>query len=406
MNPLELRKLFPQISFLDSGGEVYLDSAATTLKLGLVLDVLKNFYEKEASNVHRGDHHLSLQATKKYEEAREETARFLNAELPEEIVFTRGSTEGLNFLAQSLGGSLSEEDEILITELEHHSNMLPWRELAKRKGCRLRALPVTDDGALDTAALDKFLSPKTKILSFSHVSNVTGAEQPAREMIQKARAAGAWTVVDAAQSAALLRPDVRRLGCDFLVFSGHKVFSPSGIGALYGKKSMLSGLPPWQTGGGTIYKAGLEHVEWAESPQKFEAGTPFIEGALAMGAALRFLRENADFSEALRFERGLVQEAEAELSRIPGLRAIGPAGNRTNILSFVIDGFHSSDLSFIMAKERVAARAGHHCCMPLMERLKLPSGTVRASFSLYSRREDIQALKAAAEKAVNILKAA
>ena len=272
MKPLELRKLFPQISFLDSRGEVYLDSAATTLKLGLIFDVLKNFYEKEVSNVHRGEHHLSLQATKKYEEAREETARFLNAESPEEIIFTRGSTEGLNFLAQSLGGSLSEGDEILITELEHHSNMLPWRDLSKKKGCRIRALPVTDDGALDMAALDKFLSPKTKILSFSHVSNVTGAEQPAGEMIQKARACGAWTVVDAAQSAALLRPDVRRLDCDFLVFSGHKAFSPSGIGALYGKKSALSGLPPWQTGGGTIYEAGLEHVEWAKSPQKFEAG--------------------------------------------------------------------------------------------------------------------------------------
>ena len=406
LRPGELRRLFPQAAYLDSRGEVYLDSAATTLKLSLIWEAMREFYEKEASNVHRGDHHLSLRATEKYEKARAETARFLGARQPEEIVFTRGATEGLNLLAHSLGASLKEGDGILVTEMEHHSNILPWRELAEKKKCRLQALPVTEDGALDMGAFETFLTAETKIFSCAHVSNVTGAVNPVEEMIQKAKSRGALTIIDAAQSAALMNLNVRQMDCDFLVFSGHKVFSPSGIGALYGRKALLDRLPPWQTGGGTIYRAAWDHVDWADSPQKFEAGTPFIEGAIAMGAALEFLRENVDFSEAFRFERELVRQAEEELLRIPGLRAIGPADNRSNMLSFVVEGFNSADISFIMAEEKAAVRAGHHCCMPLMKRLGLSSGTVRASFSLYSREEDIKALKSAAQKALNVLMAA
>ena len=405
-SPKELRKLFPQIRHFDRQGESYLDSASTTLKLQCVLDFLQDFYSKDVSNVHRGDHHLSLEVTQRYEEARETVARFLNARNSEEIIFTRGTTEGINFLALTLGECLREGDEICLTEMEHHSNLIPWQQLAKQRNLKIRFIPVTPEGQLDLSKLDEYLNDRTKIFSLIHISNALGTINPIKSLIEKAQAKGILTIVDAAQSVSVTELDVQKLGCDFLVFSGHKIFSPSGIGVLYGKKEKLLPLSPYHTGGGMITRVSLDSSEWADCPQKFEAGTPFIEGAIALAKTLSFIKESVDLNEIRAHEKNLLQVAEEELANIPGLRILGPTGKKANILSFVIDGLHSNDMSFIMTKEKVAVRAGHHCCMPLMEKLNLSSGTVRASFSVYNRSEDVQALKRSVQKAVSLLRSA
>ena len=401
----QLRDFFPQMTYLSHQGEAYLDSASTSLKLQCVLDTLKHFYEREVSNVHRGDHHLSVEAEKKYEEAREKVASFLKASSPEEIIFTRGTTEGINLLAGSLGEILKEGDEILVSEMEHHSNFLPWRMLARKKHLKLKVIPVTEEGELDLPSFEKLLSSRTKVLSLVHISNALGTINPVKGLIKKAKAVGALTVVDGAQSVSFMDIDVQDLGCDFFAFSGHKIFAPSGIGVLYGRKEALTRLNPYQTGGGMISRVTLKEVDWADGPQKFEAGTPFIEGVLALGSSLDFLKDHLDFGEVMKFEKSLVRRAEGELSEIPGFKRIGTAKETANILSFTVEGLHSSDLSFVMTKEKVALRAGHHCCMPLMEKLGLSSGTMRASFSVYNREEDVVMLKRALLKAVSFLRA-
>ena len=401
----EVRKLFPQIAYLDKNKECYLDSASTTLKLKCTIDTLVRFYEQEVSNVHRGDHHLSLEVTRKYERAREVVSQFLNASFPEEIIFTRNTTEGINFLAFALGNQLKEGDEVLITEMEHHSNFLPWQQLAQRIKIKIKVIPVNSEGELDLTTFDSLLTPNTKIFSITHISNATGIINPIEALIKKAKEKNIITIVDAAQSVSVLDIDVQKLDCDFLVFSGHKIFSPSGIGVLYGKKDRLSVFEPYQSGGGTIFKVSLkEKVDWAYAPQKFEAGTPFIEGALALASSLSFLKENISFKDVFCFEQELVESAEKELASLSGLKIIGAAKKRSNIVSFTIDEFHSSDISFIMTKQKIAVRAGHHCCMPLMEKLKAPFGIVRASFSLYNRQEDVSQLKKAVSKTIDILR--
>ena len=400
----DLRQRFPQAIFMESRGESYLDSASSSLKMDLVSSVLKDFYEKEVSNVHRGEHHLSLKATERYEQSRSVVADFLGASDPSEIVFTRNTTEGLNFLAETLSEYLNPEDEILVTEMEHHSNFLPWQNLAQKLNLKFKVAPVDKEGTLDLPAFKKLLTEKTKILSLTHVSNVTGVINPLEEIIPLARKTKAFVIIDAAQSVSFLPIDVKKMDCDFLVFSGHKIFSPSGIGVLYGKKSLLEKLSPYQRGGGTIFKVSIDHTDWAESPYKFEAGTPFIEGAFALASVLSFLKKEVDFKDILQWERELVSQAEHSLSDIPNLRPIGPKNNRSNILSFVVDGISSADLSFILTKQKLALRAGHHCCMPLMDSLDLKSGTVRASFSVYNRREDVEALKKGVVKALSILR--
>lgn len=399
----DLRKRFPQVAFMDSKGESYLDSASTSLKMDLVFNVLKEFYEKEVSNVHRGEHHLSLKATERYEQSRAIVADFLGADEPSEIVFTRSSTEALNFLAETLAEHLSPEDEILVSEMEHHSNFLPWQNLAKKLNLKFKVASVNQEGELDWEAFQKLLNSKTKILSLTHVSNVTGLINPLEKIIPLARKTNAFVIVDAAQSISFLPIDVKKMDCDFLVFSGHKIFSPSGIGILYGKKSCLEKLSPYQRGGGMISQVSKDQAEWAEIPYKFEAGTPFIEGALALASVLSFLKKEVDFEEILKWEKELVLQAEDSLSSISGLRFIGPTNNRSNILSFVIEGLNSSDISFILTKQKLALRAGHHCCMPLMEKLGFKSGTIRASFSVYNRAEDVKALKKGLVKALSIL---
>ncbi len=400
----DLRKRFPQIAFMDSKGEAYLDSASTSLKLDVVFDVMKNFYETGVSNVHRGEHHLSLQATEKYEQARATVAGFLGADDPSEIIFTRGSTESLNFLAETLSEHLKPGDEILVSEMEHHSNFIPWQSLSKKINVNFKVIPVNKEGDLDLEAFKKLLSSKTKILSLTHVSNVTGVINPLKEIIPLARKTEAVIIIDSAQSVSFLPINVKKMDCDFLVFSGHKIFAPSGIGVLYGKKSCLEKLSPYQKGGGMIFKVSIDHVDWADIPYKFEAGTPFIEGALALAEVLSFLKKEVDFTKILKWEKELVAQAEDSLSDIPGLCIIGPKNNRSNILSFIIEGLSSVDVSFILTKQKLALRAGHHCCMPLMDKLGLQSGTVRASFSVYNCKEDIEALKKGIIKALDILK--
>ena len=389
---------------MESRGEAYLDSASTTLKIDLVWPALKEFYKTGVSNVHRGEHHLSLKATEKYEKARAIVADFLGARDPSEIVFTRSSTEGLNFLAETLIGLLSPGDEILVSAMEHHSNFLPWQNLAQKLNLKLRVAPVTEDGTLNEEAFKKCLSPKTKILSLTHVSNVTGLINPLEKIIPLARKTPAIVIIDAAQSAGFLPLNVQKMDCDFLVFSGHKLFSPSGIGALYGKKALFEKLPPYQRGGGTIFKVSIKQTDWATAPQRFEAGTPFIEGALALAEVLSFLKKEVDFKEVLKWEKNLVRQAEDSLSRLSGLRFLGPKSHRSNILSFTAEGINSSDISFILTKQKLALRAGHHCCMPLMDSLGLKSGAVRASFSVYNQEKDALALTKAVTKALNILR--
>ncbi|MCY4321145.1 MAG: cysteine desulfurase [Bdellovibrionaceae bacterium] len=399
-----LRNRFPQISFMDQKGESYLDSASTSLKMDIVIETLKQIYETSVSNVHRGEHHLSLKVTAQYEQARSDVANFIGAEA-DEIIFTRNTTEGLNFLSESLKSFLKEGDEILITEMEHHSNFLPWKHLASELNLKLQIAPITSEAELDIPAFEKLLSSKTKIVSLTHISNVTGVINPLDKIIPLVRKTSSFIVIDAAQSISCISLDVNKMDCDFLVFSGHKIFSPSGIGVLYGKKSLLEKMPPYQTGGGTIFKVTKTHTEWANSPAKFEAGTPFIEGALALAKVLSFLKAEVNFKEVLNWERNLVRLSEDSLKGIEGICFMGSTNNRSNILSFIIEGIHSSDLAFILAKQKIALRAGHHCCMPLLQKLNLKTGVVRASFSVYNREEDIKALKTGLVKALDILKA-
>ena len=398
-----LRKKFPQIVFMDEKGESYLDSASSSLKMDVGIELLQKFYETSVSNVHRGEHYLSLKATERYEKAREKTAHFLKAQA-DEIVFTRNTTESLNLLAYSLSGFIQEGDEILVTQMEHHSNFLPWQVLAERKQLKLKIAPVDSEGALDLKAFEQLLTSRTKAVALTHISNVTGVLNPLAQIFALIKKkTSAYFIVDAAQSAACQPLNVKKIDCDFLVFSGHKVFAPSGIGVLYGKKKLLDKMPPYQTGGGMIINVNEIEAEWAEAPHKFEAGTPFIEGAIALAEVLSFLKKELDFRELLKWERSLVAQAEDLLSQIPNLRFIGPRENRTNTLSFVVDGIHSSDLAFILTKEKLALRAGHHCCMPLMNALNLKSGTVRVSFSIYNREEDVYKLKKGLDSALSML---
>jgi len=403
-NPFQaLRKNFPQIIFMDENDESYLDSASTSLKMDRGLDAMRFFYETGVSNVHRGEHHLSLKATEKYEQAREKTARFLGAD-SKEIVFTRNTTESLNLLASSLSDSLSPEDEILVTQMEHHSNFTPWQNLAKKKNLKFKVAPVDKEGALNLKAFEELLTSQTKIVAVCHISNVTGVLNPIEGLLSLVRKkTKAYFVLDAAQSVSVKRINVKKWDCDFLVFSGHKIFAPSGIGVLYGKKDLLDLVPPYQTGGGMIFNVSEDSTEWTETPSKFEAGTPFIEGAMALGEVLSFLEKELDFKELLKWEQTLVQQAEEFLSQIPSLKIIGPKDNRTNIISFAVEGLHSSDLAFVLTKQKVAIRSGHHCCMPLMKALGLKSGTVRASFSVYNTKEDVYKLKKGVDTALSLL---
>jgi len=376
---------------------VYLDNAATTQKPQVVIDRLTRYYVAENANVHRGVHWLSERATDAYEEARATLRRFLNAAQPQEIVFVRGTTEAINLVAQSYGRShVGAGDEIVISTMEHHSNIVPWQILCEEKKARLRIIPMTDAGELDLDAYEKLLSDRTRMVSVVHVSNALGTINPVEEIVRIAHQRGIPVLVDGAQAVAHTKVDVQALGCDFYTLSGHKMLGPTGIGVLYGRSSLLEAMPPYQSGGDMIRSVTFERTLYNTLPYKFEAGTPNIAGAIALGAAIGYLT-NAGLDRIAAHEHELLEYGTAALSQIPGVRLIGTARQKAGILSFVVDGVHPHDVGTILDREGVAIRTGHHCCQPLMNRLGV-AATARASLALYNTREEIDALTAGLSK--------
>ena len=375
---------------------VYLDNAATTQKPRAVIDAIARYYERDNSNVHRGLHALSMRATDGYEAARARTAQYLNAADPAEIVFTRGTTESINLVAQSWArANLKPGDVVLCTEMEHHSNLVPWQVVTEQTGATLRYVPVLGadaEGGLDYAALDRLLTPEVKLFAFTHVSNTLGIENPVTELCAKARAVGALTVVDAAQSAGHEPLDVQAIGCDFLAFSGHKMAGPTGIGVLYGRRALLDAMPPWQSGGGMISTVTFEKSEWKPSPERFEAGTPNVADAIGLHAAMDYL-DALGRPAISRHETELAMLACQALSELPGIRILGPrpGERRAGMVSFAFSDVHAHDVVTFADQDGVALRGGHHCNQPLMRKLGLPS-TTRASFYVYNTPADVEAL--------------
>lgn len=367
---------------------IYFDNAATTQKPRAVIEGLRRYYERDNANVHRGLHELSARATEAYEAARGRVARFLGAADEKEIVFTRGTTESINLVAQAWGGKfLKKGDVILLTEMEHHSNLVPWQLLAARIDARLRFLPVHDDGTLALEALSSLLTPEVKLFSFTHVSNSLGTINPVSELCSRARAVGAVTLVDLAQSAGHLPVNVRDLGCDFAAFSGHKMAGPTGVGGLYGRAEILQALPPWHGGGEMITSVTLEKSSFKKPPHRFEAGTPNIAGAIGLAAAIEYLEgigRNAIFEHDAR----LTAHALERLSEIPGLHLVGRQANRGAAISFVLDCAHPHDVTTFADRRGLALRGGHHCNQPLMRRFGV-SGTTRASFYFYNTEAEV-----------------
>lgn len=381
---------------------VYLDSAASALKPRQVTDRLTQYYQNETANVHRAAHFLAEQGTLAYEDARAAVRDFVNAEHAHEIIFTRGTTEAINLVAQSYGRKFFQAgDEILLSELEHHSNIVPWQLIAEEKGCLIKVIPITDAGELDFARFTELLSPRTKMVAITSCSNVLGTIPDVEKFVEAAHLVGAKVLIDAAQGVTQMKTDVQKLGCDFLVFSGHKIFGPFGIGALYGRAELLEAMPPYQGGGSMISEVTWERSTWAAVPHKFEAGTPSIADALGLAVALRYVAQ-LGWDAIQKHEHDLFDYARRELSSIPGLVLYGDARRRAAILAFNIEGAHASDLGALVDQQGVAIRAGHHCCQPLMRRLGVPA-TARASFSIYNNRQDVDALKAALVKAKEIL---
>jgi len=396
----QLRAQFPILHQTMAKGRplIYLDNAATTHKPQAVIDALTRFYERDNSNVHRGLHALSMRATDGYEAARARAAKFINAADPAEIIFTRGTTEGVNLVAGSwCSAHLKAGDVVLLTEMEHHSNLVPWQQAARRAGATLRYVPVAGADAehgLDLDALDRLLTPQVKLFAFTHVSNTLGVTNPVAALCARARKVGALTLVDAAQSSGHEPLDVRALGCDFLVFSGHKMAGPTGIGVLYGRRALLDVMPPWQTGGGMISNVDWRDSQWKPSPERFEAGTPNVGDAIALHAAMDWLDALGRPAIAAH-DHALAARAAATLAEIPGLRLLGPRSGspRAGLVSFALKDVHAHDVVTFADEDGIALRGGHHCNQPLMKKLGLPS-SVRASFYVYNTEEEITALTA------------
>jgi cysteine desulfurase/selenocysteine lyase len=376
----------------------YLDNASTTQKPRAVIDRLVAFYEHENANVHRGVHELSARATDAYEAARRTAARFLNAGDPREIVFVRGTTEAINLVARSYGRTtVGAADEVLITAMEHHSNIVPWQMLCEETGAALRVAPITDAGELRLDDLERLISPRTRMVAVVHVSNALGTVNPVREIVRMAHARGVPVLVDGAQAVAHTRVDVRALGCDFYAFSGHKVFGPTGIGVLYATGARLEAMPPYQGGGDMIRSVTFERTLYNDVPYKFEAGTPDVAGAVGLAAAIEYV-EALGLDRIEAYERDLLRYGAEQLAGIDGLRLTGTAAHRAGVLGFTLDGVHPHDIGTVLDGEGIAIRAGHHCCQPLMARLGVPA-TARASIACYSTREEIDRLALAIERA-------
>lgn len=382
---------------------VYLDNAATTQKPKAVIDRIRDFYTRENANIHRGVHYLSQQASDAYDEARRLVADFIGALDPSQVIFTRGTTESINLVAATYGRQhLGEGDEIVLSVMEHHSNIVPWQLLCEEKGARLRVVPVDTQGMLDLEALAQSLTERTRLVAIAHVSNALGTVNPVREIIQMAHAQGIPVLVDGAQAVQHLVVNVAELDCDFYCFSGHKMYGPTGIGILYGKAAWLESMPPYQGGGDMIERVTFEHTTFNRLPYKFEAGTPHIAGAIGLGAAVAYLNSLGRTAVAA-YEDELLQYATERLQEIPGLRLIGTAPHKVSVLSFVIDGVHPYDAGTLLDQMGIAVRTGHHCAQPLMDWLGL-SGTIRASLALYNTREEIDALVTALYRVIRLLR--
>ncbi len=393
-----VREQFPVLGRRVHGHPLaYLDNAATTQKPRAVIDAVGRFYAERNANVHRGAYRLSAEATEAYEGARSRVARFLGAEDPREIVFTRGTTEAVNLVAWSLGlDRFGEGDEILVTGMEHHSNIVPWQLVAARTGARLVVAPITDAGELDREEFRARLSSRTRLVALAHVSNALGTINPVRDLAAEARAAGALVLVDGAQAVPHLPVNVGELGCDFYAFSGHKVYGPTGIGALWARRELLEEMSPWQGGGDMILEVRFEGSTWNEVPWKFEAGTPNVAGAVGLAAALDWVEETG-LAAIGDHEADLLRYATARLGEVEGLRIVGTAGRKAGVVSFVLGDIHPHDVATFLDADGIAARAGHHCAQPVMDRYGVPA-TVRVSFAAYNTRGEIDALVASLRK--------
>lgn len=382
---------------------VYLDNAASAQKPKQVLKAIENYYFNEHSNVHRGVHYLSQLATDSYEGARERMRRFINASSTKEIIFTKGCTDGINLVAAAFAKAhLKEGDEILITEMEHHSNIVPWQMACADKGAKLVVANVNEDGSIDMDDLKSKLSNRTKLVSVVHISNALGTINPVKEIVAEAKKFGAYTLVDGAQAAPHGGIDVQDIGCDFYVFSGHKMYGPTGSGILYGKESVLENMPPYQGGGEMIKTVTFEKTTYNELPFKFEAGTPDMAAAIGLAAAADFM-EDFGIDKISDIENGLLAYATQRLLEIDGLKIVGTAGHKASVVSFVVEGTHPSDIGAIIDKLGIAVRTGHHCTQPLMDKFGLP-GTCRASFAAYNTLEEIDLLTESVKRAVNMLR--
>ncbi len=401
-NVRDIRQDFPALRQQVYGKNlIYFDNGATSQKPQMVLDAINRYYSMDNANIHRGVHHLSQKATNEYEEAREIIRRFIHAGKKEEIIFTKGTTDGINLVANSFGELLSAGDEILISAMEHHSNIVPWQMLAERKKLVLKVIPINKRGELLMEEYQNLLSPKTRLVAVTHISNSLGTINPVEEIIEKAHAVGAKVLIDGAQSVQHTKVDVTAMNCDFFVFSGHKVFGPTGIGVLYGKEAIMDEMPPYQGGGDMISKVTFERTTYNELPFKFEAGTPHIAGGICLGTALNYL-DQFDPKELEEYERDLTEYAQELLETFENIKLIGTARNKTSVVSFVVDGIHPFDIGTLLDKQGIAVRTGHHCTQPLMDFYQIP-GTVRASFAFYNTREEIDQFIAAVEKSISML---
>jgi cysteine desulfurase / selenocysteine lyase len=400
----KVRKDFPILGQEVRGKPlVYLDSAATSQKPRAVIDAVARYYLQDNANVHRGVHLLSERATKEYEDAREKVRRFINAARTEEIVFVRGTTEAINLVAQTYGRTrVRAGDEVLITEMEHHSDIVPWQLLCEEKGAVLRVAPIDDDGQLLVDELQHMLGPRTRLLALAHVSNTLGTVNPVRRIVEIAHRQGVPVLLDGAQAAPHFPIDVRALDCDFYAFSGHKLFGPTGIGVLYGRSELLEEMPPWQGGGDMISSVTFEKTTWNKLPHKFEAGTPDIAGAIGLGAAIDYVSA-LGFAAIGAHEHDLLSYATEAVGEVPGLRLIGTAKEKASVLSFVLREVHPHDVGTILDQEGIAIRTGHHCTQPLMRRLGVPA-TARASLAFYNRRSEVDALVAGLHKVQEIFR--
>jgi cysteine desulfurase/selenocysteine lyase len=397
-----IRREFPILNQKVHGKPlVYLDNAATAQKPQCVIDALTAYYTRDNANIHRAVHTLAGRATAAYEAARDKVRRFINANRAEEIIFTRSATEGINLIAQTFARSqLRPGDEILISTMEHHSNIVPWQILCEQTGAALRVIPINDSGELLLDEFERMLNPRTKIVSVTHVSNALGTINPVEQIIERARRHGAAVIVDGAQAVPHMRVDVAALDCDFYVFSSHKMFGPTGVGVVYGKYDLLCEMPPYQGGGEMIKSVTFEKTIYNDVPHKFEAGTPHIAGVIGLGAAIDYLTE-IGLDRITEYEHGLLEYATDSLSRLPQVRLIGTALHKAAVLSFVVDGIHAHDVGTVLDQEGIAVRTGHHCSQPVMDRFGVPA-TARASLALYNTQDEIDALARGLHKVIEV----